>query len=81
MTVQDQIKSLNNLFVNQAGVDSVLKNLAKHFYAYPPSSDCLVNLSGGTNASPTDGLNNRHLAYLEKRAFPKSGHKIKVLVN
>lgn len=81
MTVQEQVKLVNDPSLNQAGVDSIFKNLAKYFYRNPPQSDCVVNLSGGANASPTDGKNNRHISYLEKRAFARSGHKIKIKVN
>lgn len=56
--------SANGDALNIASIDGLLGNLNTYFSANTPTSDLILDLSNGTNASPTNGLNNADLLNL-----------------
>ena len=63
----------NNKSLSRSQVDKILSNLNISMIKNPPTSDLTLDLSGGTNASPTGGLNNSDLVNLRDIIFPISG--------
>lgn len=66
--------------LNQSSVDNLFKKLATYYLTHTPTANLYIDVSGGTNASPTGGGNNADIIAIDA-AFSSANKIFTLLTN
>lgn len=71
----------SNCALNLSSVDSLFADLNSFFSVTAPGDSLTVDVSGGTNASPTGGSSNTDLVNLRDVVYPAAGRTFTAIIN